>query len=322
MQFQYFSKNGKLLPTSEAVVSVFNIEYAYGFGVYENIRVQDRHPYFLSDHVDRLLYSALSVGLNHTLSKGDIARAITELVSAISENGLLSSPLEGEVSRARDGGVKAKTANTYNLKILLIGAKNPADAELLILPLAPLFPNKKCYTQGAGALAVNHVRLFPTAKTLNMLPSYYFYTQAKAKGYYDVLFMDAENNILEGSRTNFFAIKNKTIYTAPAEKVLEGVTKKYVLQVAREHGYSIVEQDISLTSIGEYDGAFLTSTSSKIVPLTSIVIPSEVPHSGADEESLSQSPITFPTITPTLKELMKLFDEFLDEYRKQKTTLA
>ena len=166
-------------------------------------------------------------------------------------------------------------------------------------------------------MTIPYERFLPRAKTLNMLPSYYYYTEAKAKGYYDVLFADIQGNILEGSRTNFFAIKNRTIFTAPTEKVLEGVTKKHVLQVAREHGFEIQEQDIPLKNLGEFDGAFLTSTSSKIVPITS-VIPSEA---RADEESLAQSSIEFATITPTIKELMKLFDEFLDDYRSTSLSL-
>ena len=291
MKFKLFSKNGKLLPLDQATVSVFNIEYAYGFGVYENVRVQDHLPYFLGDHVDRLLISAEAIGLKHLFAKETLQRSVTELINAIEES-------------------------TYNIKILLIGAREPSAVEVFILPLAPLFPDRKLYKKGATAMTIPYERFLPKAKTLNMLPSYYYYTQAKAKGYYDVLFVDKDNNILEGSRTNFFVIKNRTIFTAPTGKVLEGVTKKYVLQVAREHGFEIQEQDIPLKNLGEFDGAFLTSTSSKIVPITS-VIPSEA---RADEESLAQSSIEFATITPTIKELMRLFDEFLDEYRKQKTT--
>ena len=185
-------------------------------------------------------------------------------------------------------------------------------------------------------MTILHERFLPTAKTLNMLPSYYYYTRGQAKGYYDVLFCDADGNILEGSRTNFFTIKNRTLYTAPVGKVLEGVTKKYVIHVAQQNGFEVQEQNIPLKNLGEFDGAFLTSTSSKIVPLRQIdvgetspypllcqgeeaaVIPSRLgrPKALRGGGENGKRGFEFTTITPALKELMKLFDEFLKTYKE------
>ena len=51
MDFKYFSKNGELLPVEDAVIPLSNIEYQYGFGVYETIRVVNGVPYFLKEHL-------------------------------------------------------------------------------------------------------------------------------------------------------------------------------------------------------------------------------------------------------------------------------
>jgi hypothetical protein len=56
-----------------------------------------------------------------------------------------------------------------------------------------------------------------------------------------------ENNIVEGTRSNFFIIKNKTIYTTPVEKVLDGVTRRTVIDCAKKNGYEVVEKDIKLS---------------------------------------------------------------------------
>ena len=66
MDFKYFSKNGELLPVEDAVVPLANIEYQYGFGVYETIRVVHGTPYFLKDHLERLQESARLIGLEHS----------------------------------------------------------------------------------------------------------------------------------------------------------------------------------------------------------------------------------------------------------------
>ena len=69
MAFEYFVKNGKLLPISQATASLFNIEYAYGFGVYENVRVRNGISLFLDDHIERLFTSAEAISLVHPFKK-------------------------------------------------------------------------------------------------------------------------------------------------------------------------------------------------------------------------------------------------------------
>ena len=76
---------------------------------------------------------------------------------------------------------------------------------------------------------------------------------------------------------------------------MEGVTLLTVLHVAKKHGFNFKETDIPLSQISSYDGAFLTSTSAKIVPIKQI------------------DDFVFPQILEKLKELMTLYDTFLKE---------
>ncbi len=268
MAFTHFSRNGSVFPMDQAVIPFSNVEYAYGFGAYENIRVLHGKILFLSDHTERLMASARIIGLGHPFTSEMIKTAAHELVRQLPDD-------------------------VYNLKVLLLGAKRPDDAQLIILPLMPHFPEKKLYTQGATAVTFEYERMFPQAKILNMFPSYFAYKQAKEQGCHDALFINRRGCITEGTRSNFFVIKGKTIWSPSQEEILEGVTLKHVFDVAQSHGYEVRHGDIPLSSLDEYDGAFLTSTSSKIVPLKKI----------NDVEI---------TISNELKELMKFFDDFLD----------
>jgi branched-subunit amino acid aminotransferase/4-amino-4-deoxychorismate lyase len=148
--------------------------------------------------------------------------------------------------------------------------------------------------RGATAISVHYERLFPNAKTLNMLASYLAYKKAQTQGCYDALLLTPQNEIFEGTRTNFFAIKEKTLFTAPSEKILEGVSRMTVIAVAKKMGLQMKEFPVALSEIGKYDGAFVTSTSSKIMPLRQI-----------DDYHL-------PSIPDTLRELMKSYDNFLN----------
>lgn len=251
-----------------AVVPLTKIEYAYGFGVYENIRVVRGLAMFLSDHIDRLFLSANTIGLSHTLQKNIVERWVKELIEKVEDD-------------------------AFNIKMLLIGGKAADDAMLSILPLKPRFPEKKLFTQGTTVTLAHYERLFPNAKTLNMLGSFMAYRDAKEAGAYDALLINQRNEIVEGTRTNFFLAEGKTIVSAPKEDILEGVTMKHVLNVARENGWSIVFEPITQKRMESSDGAFLTSTSSKIMPLVKI-----------GNHAL--------TIPESLRELMRAFDLFLE----------
>jgi len=267
MEFKYFSQNGKILPIEQAVIPINNIEYAYGFGVYENVRISNGLVFFLKDHIERLIESAKIIGISHPFNISFVESSVIDLVN--------------------NTGIK-----TYNLKILLIGGSTKEKASLYIFCLNPLFPDKKLYREGAEFITYNYERPFPHAKTLNMLQSYIAYGKARETGAHDALLINHDGFITEGTRTNFFCIKDKTIYTPFEKDILLGVMRKAVIKVASENKYMIVEKNIKLDDIKSFDGAFVSSTSSKIIPIKSI-----------DGYVLN--------VPDTLKELMTLLNEFL-----------
>jgi branched-chain amino acid aminotransferase len=269
-QFPYFSKNGQILSIDQATMPLSNIAFSYGFGVYENIKVRNGIVYFVKQHIERLQKSAETISLLHPFKAEEIEKYLRELLEKLEITGEQSSS---------------------NIKILLIGGREPA---LFILALAPHFPDRKLYSEGAKTMAVTYERVFPQAKTLNMLPSYVFYTKARENDCYDALLVSPAGTILEGTRTNFFVIKGRELFTPPAEEVFEGVTRQTVMHVAKKFGFTIHEVAIPVSQISEYDGAFLTSTSSKIVPIRQI-----------DELHFQ--------IPESLRELMQGYEEFLKE---------
>jgi branched-chain amino acid aminotransferase len=265
--YPYFSRNGQLLPIDKAVVPLASVEYSYGFGVYETIRVSNGQPAFLDEHCQRLVSSARIIELEHRLQDEMVQKAALELLAK-------------------------NQVETSNLKILLIGGKTAEEADLYMLCLNPLFPDRKLYKTGVHTVTQKVERPFPQAKTLNMLPSYLAFRAAKQTGAYDALCVNREGCITEGTRTNFFVIKDNLLISPPGDEILPGVTRNHVLQVARQNNLDIKEQNIPLADIANFDGAFLTSTSSKLMPIRSI-----------DDH-------IWNNISPVILELIKAFDEF------------
>ncbi|MFA9289269.1 MAG: aminotransferase class IV [Weeksellaceae bacterium] len=258
--------NGKVVSIGEAQISLTDAEFVYGFGVYETVKIRNRIIYFLDHHIERLLDSAQQINLQHTFTTVQMTQFVTDLNQELDEQ-------------------------SYNLKIYLYGGK---AAKLVMLPSAPLYPDRKWYKTGVAVISVQHERWMPQAKTLNMLPSYYYYAQAKAKNAYDTVLIDSEGYLIEGTRTNLYFMQGKTIFIPPMHDVLEGVTLMTILKVAKRNGYTIVEKKVSYDQAREYESMFLSSTSTKIMPIKQL-----------DEN------ITF-IISDELKELMKLYEAALE----------
>jgi branched-subunit amino acid aminotransferase/4-amino-4-deoxychorismate lyase len=269
MNLDKFSLNGELRPMTEAVIPIANLEYAYGFGVYETLRVLNHLPYFAKEHATRLLSSAATIGLAHAYSVEKLERHINDLVDAIKEEA------------------------AYNLKIILVGDKQPEEALLYIFPLAPFFPDKVSYRDGVRTITKEYERPFPNAKTLSMLESYLAFTEARKNNCYDALIVGRDGKITEGTASNFFLVKGRTIYAAPGERILEGVTMKIVLSLAEKNDFQVETQLASPQELPDYEGAFLTSTSGKIMPIREV------------------DNFQFSSIPETTRVLMRLYDDFL-----------
>ena len=267
--YKYFSHNGKLLPIEQAVVGLTDIEYSYGFGVYETIRVSHGKAVFGHDHCLRLMKSASIIGLEHQFTADQVMKNIEDLLTRLS-------------------------LTAANLKILLIGGPDKDTANLYIMALNPLFPDRKLYKSGAHCILEPCERLFPQAKTLNMLPSYLAYRKAKVAEAYDALLVNRDGNITEGTRTNFFGLTGKTIYSAPEADILLGVTRDHVIKVAEQNGFKLIHKGIAVADLSTFEAAFLTSTSTKIMPIRT---------AGTNK---------WDKVSPELVKLMQAFDKFLE----------
>jgi branched-chain amino acid aminotransferase len=245
MNLRLFSLNGQIKQISEATVPALNIEYAYGFGVYETIRVHNGTAYFAKEHIERIIASAAIIGLEHIFNAAKIKSYIEDLI-------------------------KQLNLGTYNLKVMLIGGKTKEDSLLYILPVLPLFPARKLYSTGVSVTTANYERPFPNAKTLSMLPSYLAFKKAREGGYYECLAINRDGFITEGTKSNFFLVKGNTIFTPTEDKILNGVTKRIVLDLALQLNFTIQNKNVRLDDISNYDSAFLTSTSSKVMPINKI----------------------------------------------------
>ena len=90
------------------------------------------------------------------------------------------------------------------------------------------------------------------------------------KGIYEVLLQNEEGFLTEGSRSNFFYIKDDQLYTSPVKTVLPGIARKNIIKSCSLHGISVIEKSLHINEIDQVDSMFLSGTSPKVLPIRNI----------------------------------------------------
>lgn len=237
---KYFVFNQKIRP-----VHLFVPAETEG-GIYEVLRVSRGVPLFLGDHLKRFFHSAKIAGKNILFSLQQIEALLNELIQQndVSEGNILLS----------------------------------CNINLIACFIPHVYPLLEQYETGVKCSLLYAERDNPNAKVLQTTVRMQADKMLKENGFYEVLLVNQFNCITEGSRSNIFFWDGKKIVTPPAQKVLLGITRRKVIQLASDLGLTVSEDDISVESLTAFSAAFLTGTSPKILPVNQIEKVSFDPH--------------------------------------------
>jgi branched-chain amino acid aminotransferase len=83
----------------------------------------------------------------------------------------------------------------------------------------------------------------------------------------EALLLDVDGYVAEGSGENFFIIKDGVLYTPELTCCLDGITRKTIMQLAREIGLDVVEKRITRDEVYIADEAFFTGTAAEVTPI-------------------------------------------------------
>ena len=218
-------------------------EFRSDQSVYEVIRIIHGVALFLEDHFQRLLQSSQINGISFNLDFNEFKEKIYELVI---------------LHRRVNGNVK------------FVYLSNQHESHWFITFIPGVYPGKKEYKVGVDIGLLYAERENPNAKIIhNMLRNQANKILAEDK-LYEVLLVNRNGQITEGSRSNVFFMKNDVFYTAPVSMVLDGITRQKVLKGLYELGYPVVEEAVKVEEINQFDAVFLTGTSPKVLPVRKI----------------------------------------------------
>ncbi|MBM7663203.1 D-alanine transaminase [Bacillus mesophilus] len=252
MEIAYY-KDQFLTDVNEGIVPIQERGHQFGDGIYEVVRVYNKKPFMLEDHLDRFELSANAISLTLPHTREQLKEIILE---GIRRSGEDSVDVYFQVTR----GIAPR---------LHLYPDTPAVLSMVVKPSKSLDESKK--RNGIAVLLMDDERWANCyIKSLNLLPNVMAKQAAVQKGC-DEAILVKEGYVTEGSSSNLFVVKNGTLYTTPATKqILHGITRKAVFTLAERLNILVKEEKFTPEFLLNADEAFITSTTSEVLPINKV----------------------------------------------------
>ena len=214
--------NKALVPESEAVVLVYDHGFLYGDGIYETMRAYNGVVFMLEKHLERLCRSA----------------SITKL----------SLPETGFITDAVLRTIEANKLSEAYVRVTVSRGKGPIGLDPALCKEPTFVVVAEDFREYPGHLYSEGVKLIiaqtrrnlvsaisPRIKSLNFLNNIFAKMEAKERGAYEAIMLNAEGMLAEGTVCNIFFVKDNVLCTPAAEVgVLDGITRELVISMAQK----------------------------------------------------------------------------------------
>jgi len=249
--------NGQFLKATEAKTDLYSQTMHYGNGVFEGIRSYNTPSgvkiFKSKEHYERLISSAqkMHIDLKYTIDE------LTELTYQVLEkNNLKDAYIRPLVYL----GANMSLTPTAEVHVMICAWEwgKYLGSKLLRLYLSSYQrPNpKSCYVE---AKVTGHY-----------INSILATTEAKVKNYDEALLLDLNGFVAEGPGANFFMQKDGKLFTAPLGNILPGITRKTILELAKQYNIEVVEKLFTPEEVFQSDSAFYTGTAAEVVGIQSL----------------------------------------------------
>ena len=285
--------NGKMLPKSQASVSVFDHGLLYGDGIFEGIRVYNGKIFKLGQHMDRLYTCAEKIFLDIGVSREEMIEIQRKCVET---NGIKNGYIRLVVTRG-EGSLGLNPYQCPKAGVICI-----ADTITLYKP--------EMYEKGMRVVLANRPKtpiacLDPRIKTLNYLNNIMAKVEAIHLGrelgitkpedqLLEVIMLSTEGKVAEGSGDNIFIIKDGTVYTPPSEVgILEGITRRFVKdELCPTLGLTVQEKLFTIDELYDADEVFLTGSAAEMIAVREVLTHENLKLTGTHTISDGEGSIT------------------------------
>lgn len=209
--------------------------------IYEVLRVINKKPIFLENHLERMENSFELINEEFKLTYEKISAEIHDLI---------------ERENKSYGNIKI----TYGVN----------EKILKVFFVEHSYPCEEMYKNGIKTILYFGERENPNAKIINDTFREKVNNEIKKQNAYEAILVDKNGYITEGSKSNIFMVKENKLLTSPTKAVLPGVTRGEIIKIAEKLGVQVEEVEYKYSDINELDGMFISGTSPKILPIKAV----------------------------------------------------
>jgi branched-chain amino acid aminotransferase len=250
--------NGDWVPQENARIPITDRGFLLSDGVFETARLHQGKFFRLAQHLERLEESARALRIILP-PRTQLAQLAHEIAA---RNQLTEASLRITVTRGSGGaGLKTRGADRPTVLVTIspvaAGWQDRAARGWSLITAQTLRPSPESVPAQLKALG----RVYAILATL----------EAEQAGADDALLLTANREIAEGPTWNFFWREGRVVRTgALAGGILEGVTRRIIIEIAQNEGYQVEEGLWPRSVLDRADEAFATMTSQGVVPIRSI----------------------------------------------------
>ena len=242
--------DGRYSDLGQATVPVEDRGLQFADSVYEVIALVAGRLIDLDLHLARLSRSREGLGLPAPMTDAGLRVVLDEVLRR---------------NRLRDGLLYLQVTRGQAPRNHVFPARPRAS---LMVTLRAWTPFPSSLASGVAVVSGNDLRWQRCdLKTTGLLPNVLAKQHAHEAGAFEC-WMVRDGVVTEGSSSNAWIVRNGSVHTHPlCEHVLGGITREVILELADANDIEIVERGFSLSEVGTAEEAFLTSTSSFVVPV-------------------------------------------------------
>lgn len=273
--------NSRYQPLHQRAVGIEDRGLQFADGVYEVIKVVDGRPRDMERHFDRLERSLAALEIRPPVCRSALSAIVRNVLS---RNRLRQALIYIQITR----GVAAR--NHIFPRV--------AKPSLIVTVRRPAFPSPEEERSGIGVITHPDIRWGRCdIKSTSLLANVLARQKASEHGCREAWLVASDGRVTEGSASNVFLVDRAgRLITHPlGERILGGITRAVVLELARDDGIEIDERAFDLEEIKEAREAALTSTSNLVLPVVKV-----------DHQTIGDG-----TPGPVVRRLMELYRQHL-----------
>ena len=231
----------------EAYISATDRAFMYGEGVYESLRTYSMKLFAPHQHYERLKRSLDILGLSIEWSFSEFEKIIYEGLEGVE----------------KDCTVR-----------VMVSSGDGDNPNLVVYIMELQAPDEDLYTYGVD-VGISHFRAIPSISVPSIMKTsshaHLRLARREKKGFYEVIFLNYEGFVAEGSMSNVFLIEDDTIVTPSIETgILDGVTRDVVIKLTHSFEMPVEERFVNVDELFNCSEIFLTRTSAEIIPVRKI----------------------------------------------------